>query len=141
MVIKPTNVIKHTRAKRRKKSINLVKLNPRVVFLQGIPLRDFIMLMFYEWGQYKQYMNHYRPQNTPEDINQELEKMLEDKILSKGKNDNGKEINILKVPDGFDALDEVLNKWPIYAQTSCVELVKNASLKVLIQKLGIRQED
>jgi hypothetical protein len=97
--------------------------------------------MFYEWGRYKQYMNAYRKHNTAEEINQEIEKMLEDRLLEKGKNDAGKEINILKVPDGFDAIDKVLKEWPIYSLNSCVERVRSVALRVFMQKYGVRQED
>ena len=100
------------------------------IFFKKIPLRDFVLLQFFEWGEIRNYAYKIRP-----GLVKELAKMKDEKLVEDGKDDKGKIIPILKYPDGFDALDKVIKKWPIYSINFSEKIVKNVALRSAIDKI------
>lgn len=115
------------------------KITNRDIFLKELPLRDFLLLMFFEEGEIKPFMKRYRP--PEDDFDKELAKMKEDKLLEIGKDDKGREIYILKYPDGYDLLDLILKEWPIYSLNYSEKIVRNVALMSMLKKMGLRQDD
>ncbi len=114
------------------------KLSSREVFFKGLPLRDFLLLMFFEEGEYKPSIKKHRP---GEDIEKELIEMKKDKLIETGKDDFGREIYILKMPDGYDLLDKVLKEWPIYSLNYSEKIIRSVVLRSLIKKMALKQDD
>lgn len=114
------------------------KLSNREVFFKELPLRDFLLLMFFEEGEIKPFMKRYRPED---DFDKELIEMKNEKLVEIGKNDDGKEIYILKLPDGYDLLDKVLKEWPIYSLNYSEKIIRSVALRSLIKKMALKQND
>jgi len=103
----------------------------RKIFLEKIPLRDYLLLHFFEWGEIRTYCHNQR-----KGINRELSRMKKEGLVEIGKNDYGKPSPILRYPDGFNAMDRVLKKWPIYSIDFAVQRVRLTTNLAMLRKHG-----